>query len=269
MVQTRVTNIVVGRMGRRPGACRCRVRRHLKLAAVSALCNARRQASRTRWVGNVSPGCTPNGHLVFEWYHAMLSQFPSVTEPSTTCLRLQVVFLLAKGCAVGQQRDRVHGAVVRRFATERALLAAWRAYVLQQDPDGLVLFQASMRYVLSSDQAAPDTLKLRNCNTWQHMQGCNLVIQVDSARAGMSSCCACSRKLAGEGHAGRAAGAVQSAQAGRWRPANLAPAGGPCVRLLPGNKRVSRGTRAPSHCHQPPNRLTISQIPDCSRLSPD
>ena len=55
--------------------------------------------------------------------------------------RLQVVFLYEHGCEAGELAERVHRARVRRFPSEMAMLRAWKAWLLDRDPDAFVLFE--------------------------------------------------------------------------------------------------------------------------------
>ena len=57
------------------------------------------------------------------------------------CHRLQVVFLYEQGCEAGELAERVHSARVRRFPSEMAMLRAWKAWLLDRDPDAFVLFE--------------------------------------------------------------------------------------------------------------------------------
>lgn len=57
-----------------------------------------------------------------------------------------MVFLLARGCEPAELADRVHGARVRRFASERDMLLAWRTHVQQQDPDAFALFEVHNQF---------------------------------------------------------------------------------------------------------------------------
>jgi hypothetical protein len=54
---------------------------------------------------------------------------------------LQVVFLYERGCEAGELAERVHSARVHRFPSEMAMLRAWKAWLLDRDPDAFVLFE--------------------------------------------------------------------------------------------------------------------------------
>jgi hypothetical protein len=55
--------------------------------------------------------------------------------------RVQVVFLYERGCEAGELAERVHSARVHRFPSEMAMLRAWKAWLLDRDPDAFVLFE--------------------------------------------------------------------------------------------------------------------------------
>jgi hypothetical protein len=77
--------------------------------------------------------------------HAAAAAAPdaAASNPGQTAGSSKVVFLLsspAAGAALPPEL-RAEGVSVRLCATERELLLSWKEWLLQQDPDGLVVFQ--------------------------------------------------------------------------------------------------------------------------------
>lgn len=150
---------------------------------------------------------------------------------------VQVVFLYECGCEAGELTERVHGARVHRFPSERAMLQGWRAWLQARDPDAFVLFE-----VRHGECVLAVTVKLNT--TFKIEEG-----HQDCAR--QTFLC----NPAGEGHAGCAAGALQGVEDRRRRPPHFQAAGArPADHSLP---IASANSPRPMHSVQASSGLHI------------